>query len=283
MPSMAPLARNGSLVANTGKEWMERKTWLAFSCTHCPYQDEEAIAWLLEQIAGYRPDVLVHLGDGHEAEAASRWNDEAMHKLLDEYESHNDLLARLRKAAPKRARLVFCEGNHDANIGAKDRLDKRIRELVDYRRHEPELRHWKIIPYINDGNSGAYRLGQVTFTHGFGVSRSAVRADQLTFTREFGLFVHGHTHRPTSPGPAERLLWGEYPINRWRVNPGCMRDLKPEYMRRRSTQRWGQGCIVGTAAPLKSPRARPEWTSETRVFRMYEKWADRAIKTAAGR
>lgn len=261
-----------------GEPGMDRKKWLAFSCPHCPHHDADAIHWLERQIHNARPDVLVHLGDGHEGDATSRFTDESIHNLLDEYQQHNALLGQLRKAAGNRCRLVFCEGNHDANIGAKDRLDPRIRELVDYRRHEPELRHWKVIPYLNDANAGCYRIGQVSFTHGFEVSRAGIRRDQLTFTREFGLLIHGHTHRPTPDGPPERLLWGDYPVNWWRANPGCMRDLKPDYMSRRNTQRWGQGCVVGTAAPLKSPRARPEWSCETRVYRSYDQWAPQAIK-----
>ena len=262
---------------------MDRKTFLAFSCPHCPYEDGDALDWLLLQIHQARPDVLVHLGDGHDACAASRFDDEAAHDLRLEFVRHNALLASLRKAAGTRCRLVFCEGNHDANTRAIARIPKDLRQLVDYRLHEPELRHWRFVPYVNDPNAGVYRLGcQVSFSHGMEVSRAGIRRDQMTFTREFGLFVHGHTHRPTPEGPAERLLWGDYPVNWWRANPGCMRDMDKtgslHWASRQNTQRWGQGCVVGTAAPLKSPRARPEWSCETRVFKTYDQWSRHAIK-----
>ena len=103
------------------------KTFLAFSCTHCPHQDEAATAWLLGQIADRKPDVIVHLGDLCEGDAGSRWNDEAMHTLLDEYAVANELLKSIRKAAPKSASLVMLQGNHDANILAKGRIDPRVR------------------------------------------------------------------------------------------------------------------------------------------------------------
>jgi len=98
---------------------MKAIKFLAFSCTHCPYQDEQAIAWLLKEIEAYKPSVIVHLGDGHEADAASRWDSDKYVELVEEYKEHNQLLADIRKAAPRRAKLWFLEGNHDANILAK--------------------------------------------------------------------------------------------------------------------------------------------------------------------
>jgi predicted phosphodiesterase len=257
-------------------ERVDALTFLAFSCTHCPLQDDEAVAWVLGHIAKRKPDVVIHLGDGHEGDAASRWNDEALHDLMAEYEAHNRLLASIRKAAPNNSRLVFLQGNHDANILARDRLDPRVRELLDWRRHEPELEHWDTkAEYEYDRKRGCFRIGQVCFAHGYDVSDAGIRREALYFAREFGLYVHGHTHRPTPEGPPGQLCaTTNTPLNWWRANPGCLRELKPDYVKRKNTQLWGQGIVVGSATPLKSPRARKCWEAETIIFRDYDKWRD---------
>ena len=53
---------------------MKATKFIAFSCTHCPYQDDAAISWLIDEIREYKPSVVVHLGDVHEADASSRWD-----------------------------------------------------------------------------------------------------------------------------------------------------------------------------------------------------------------
>ena len=127
-----------------------------FGCPHVPLHDEAAISSLLSNISKFQPDVVIHGGDGHEADAASRWYAEYQFSLEDEYRIHNELLANLRKAAPK-ARRVFLLGNHDANLLAWGRLDKRVRDVASFFAHEPELKHWKVIPYVNDRRHGCFR------------------------------------------------------------------------------------------------------------------------------
>ena len=251
---------------------MKPTKFIAFSCTHCPYQDEAAISWLLDEICSYKPSVIVHLGDGHEADAASRWDTDKYVELIDEYKVHNQLLADIRKAAPRRARLIFLEGNHDANILAKGRIDSRLHELIDYRQHEPELKHWRTIPYIYDRRRGTYKLGQVVFSHGYECSVSGVKREALYMLEgsQYGLYVHGHTHRPE---PVQQIYANQTtPLTYWRANAGCLRDLKPLYMRRRNTSQWGHGLVRGEAMRLKSPRSSKCWDAETLIRTRYDNW-----------
>jgi predicted phosphodiesterase len=249
------------------------KTFLAFSCTHCPHQDDVAIAWLLGQIADRKPDVIIHLGDMCEGEAGSKWNDEAMHTLLDEYEVANEMLKSIRRVAPKSSSLVMLQGNHDANILAKGRIDPRVRQLLDMRKNIDELQHWNTkAEYEYDRRRGCFRLGQVCFSHGYDCSEAGIRREAIYFLQghQFGMYVHGHTHR--SHPPKQLMATSTTPLPWWVANAGCMRDLKPDFVKRLNTQLWSQAIVVGESEMIKSPRSYKCWDAETVVFRGYDQW-----------
>jgi predicted phosphodiesterase len=243
--------------------------FLAFSCPHCPLQDERAVEWLLGRIEAERPDVVVHLGDGHEADSASRWPSEYDWSLSDEFEAHDALLKRIRLAHPK-ARRVFLEGNHDANTREIGRIDKRLRSQCDYRDpdNEPELaRHWeRPCDYVYDRRRGCFRIGQVTFAHGFEASQGGDEFQSILLGVPMGLFVGGHTHRPT-PHVGQARRTNAVPLPYWFANPGCLRDLKPPYMTRKRSHGWGQGVVIGEAVPIKSPRMARQWDARVEIFR----------------
>lgn len=245
--------------------------FLAFSCPHVPFEDAAAIAWLHSKIQEHKPDLLVHLGDGHEADAASKWENEhdTPFTLKDEFDHHNELLKSLRKSAPANCRRVFLPGNHDDNIMAAGRIDKRIRDLCDYRLHESEFRdgNWKIpCEYVYDRKRGTFRIGQVTFSHGFEAGNSSDEMQSILLGVPFGLLVSGHTHRVQHVQRAYKTK--QVPLPYWYANPGCMRDMKPEYVKRKRTHQWGQAIVVGEASDLKSPRVSKEWSAHVEVFRM---------------
>ena len=123
---------------------------------------------------------------------------------------------------------------------------------------------------------GCYRLGQIVFTHGFETGVNSGKFQSFIFSHEYGLLVYGHTHRPSQSGPPERVeITRSMPVNYWFANPGCLRDLKPEYVISKRTHMWGHGVIVGCSDAAKHnsrPYART-WTSQTIVFKNYEEWA----------
>jgi len=253
---------------------MEEKTFLAFSCLHAPLYDPPAVDWLVERIASLRPDVIVNLGDGHEMDFASKWDSESEVTALEEYESHNAVMARIRKASPE-SRRIFLPGNHEWRL-YKPQVPDQIRSALHWRRHEPELaEHWEHpVPYLNCRHRGVFRLGQVVFSHGFGVSATSVKKETCTLAREWGLYVHGHLHRATQAGPPERVqMTTSWAANWWRANPGCLRDLKPAYMGQLDSSDWSQGLVHGRAQMLKSPRAKRCWTSTTEIFQTYDDWS----------
>ena len=249
-------------------------SFLAFSCIHAPLHDPEAIDWLCGQIAKENPDCVISLGDGMEMAFASRHADVEEIDCLHEYESHNEILGRIRKAAPN-ARRVFLEGNHEHRLHSPG-IDSRVRDALHWERHQPEFEHWETpVRYENCRHKGVFKIGQVVFCHGFATSSSAIRKEACSLTREYGCYVHGHTHRPTQPGPPERIMAGvSWPLNWWVANPGCLRDLAPDWAGKCDRSLWGQGCVVGRAQKIQSPRVRRCWECETRVFRTYDQWRE---------
>jgi predicted phosphodiesterase len=254
-----------------------RVKWLAFSCPHCPLQDDEAVEFVVQQIEWHRPDVVVHLGDGHEMASAARWNNEERFGLASEFTAHLALLRKIRQAAGD-ARLIFLPGNHDANLLAVDRIDPRYRGLLDYRYWEgAELRHWEQpCEYVYDRDRGAVRLGQVTFSHGYECNQSSDEMQSITLGNPYGLFVSGHTHRPlpvTQAGKTKAV-----PLPYWYANAGTIRDIVDSavYMTRKRRHLWGQAVVIGdcyvppAGEPLPMER---QWDAETVVFRMFNEVA----------
>ena len=250
-------------------------SFAAFSCVHAPLHDPEAIDWLVEQLAEYKPDCVVHLGDGMEMAFASSHADVEDIDCLQEYKAHNEILKKIRKATPD-SRRIFIEGNHEHRLFSPH-IDGRVKDALHWKRHQPEFEHWESpVRYEHCRHRGVFRLGQVAFSHGFATSPSAIKKEASCFAREYGCYIHGHTHRPTQPGPAERIMAGvSWPLNWWVANPGCLRDLAPDWAGKCNKTQWGQGVVLGRAQKTKSPRARRCWETETRVFRTYDEWRER--------
>jgi len=249
-----------------------KTSWLFFTCLHVPLHDDEFVDWLIEQIKERKPDVIIHGGDGHEADSASRWPSEYDWTLSDEFRAHNEILKRIRQASPKSKR-VFLPGNHDDNILALNRIDWKLRDLCDYRELEPELKHWEQpAEYVYDREKGVYRIGQVTFAHGYecGASSDEYQAYQLGLP--YGLFVSGHTHRPVAVTQAQRTKTIRLPY--WYANAGCGRDMVDvPYMMRKRRFDWGQGIVVGEADSWRYDSAlmpqKPLLEAETIIPKMY--------------
>lgn len=259
---------------------------VAGSCIHAPDHDEEAIDWFIEQIEEFKPHVVIKLGDDLEADGASRWPSEASHTLIDEYAALDKIDARIIAASPD-AHHVRLMGNHCFNILDQGRVNPKLRELCDWRIpqysrsgvqvNENSLK-WKVVStYDFCRRRGVFRLGQVTFGHGWLTGAKADLDHSILLGTPYGLFVGGHSHTPTHVEQGRRV--SKVPLPYWYANAGCLRGLDPEYMRRNNAFNWGHGCVVVEAdircGPAKSPRMSRQWTAETRIKEMYADWADR--------
>lgn len=259
---------------------------VAFSCTHCPVQDKQAIKWLCSQIADFKPDVLVHLGDWMEADAASRWPSEETYSLEEEIAEADRVAVEIHDAAPE-AERVWLLGNHDKNILDKGRIDGKVRSMCDFRRPQfddsgeqinKNLLGWKIVAdYHYCRTRGVVRFGQVTLAHGYEAGTKADENHSVLLGCPMGLYVGGHTHRPTHVTQA--IKSAGVPLPYWYANAGCLRDLSPHYMRRQRGFQWGHGCVLIEAdtrvGPHKSLRMSRRWTAETKIRGMFSDWEAR--------
>lgn len=258
--------------------------WAAIGCSHAPLHDPEHIAWACDRIAKHKPDVLIHLGDLHEADSASRWPSEYDWDLVHEFREADKVLRQLRKAAGPKATCVFLPGNHDANLLAMARIPRKVRLCCDWRVPQYDadskcvndelLNHWRLgCAYRYCRTSGVYRIGQVAFAHGYEHGVSGDESQAILLGQPYGLYVSAHTHRPLPVTQAMKTR--QIPLPYWYANAGCSREMKPSYVERQRTHQWGQAIVLGDAEALKSPRASRRWDATVEFFRMYDAWAGR--------
>lgn len=253
----------------------DRVSFLAFSCTHSPLHDEGAIEWALGKAEEYQPDYLIHLGDFLEADAASRWPSEYDWTLADEFRDADRILKAFRECTPE-SRHILLEGNHDSNVMAINRIDPKLRGLVDYHKAIPEIAsgRWEMpCDYVYNRSRGVFRLGQVTFGHGYETGDSADEFQSIEVGLPYGLWVGGHTHKPIAPTQATRTKSRLLPF--WYSNVGTLRDIdRVPYMERKRRSRWGQGLVVGEAGLWRYQESlmpqSPLWEAELHVRRTYE-------------
>lgn len=258
----------------------------SFSCPHFPVADERALDYSIEHVAelGTKPGrrVVICKGDLYEADSASRWPSEYSWTLEDEYAAADAFLYRLRMAAGDDVEFVFLPGNHDDNLLAINRLDPKIRSLCDWRRPQHSrggiqinkelLTYWKIpTRYEYHPIRGCYRIGQACFSHGYRADQSADEFQAIDFCWEFGIYIGGHTHRPTPDGdPIQAQKTKQCKLRVWYVNSGCLRDMDDvPYMLRKNRSNWGQAVTTGEVEPLKSPRRERRWNVRNNVYRMF--------------
>ena len=243
----------------------------AFSCTHCPYQSEDAISNLLKELKGRKITHCLHLGDVIEGSASSQWKDDpTQHSLYDEYKTASDMLKRIRQALPKDCKLIAMDGNHDDNVQKAGRIQHDLRSLLDPRNLDgvkEEFKRWEHVPYRH-GKNGTYRLGNVIFTHGFSTN-DEMEAIQLAQDCHGmlanQLVIRGHTHRPVPPTQCKRSARVKLPL--WFANAGYMAfgdgNKRAEYTYRFSVSAWKHACIFGEAQLGRVGRmGRDSWEAE---------------------
>ncbi len=228
----------------------------AISCTHCPYQSEQAIEKLLVELRSRKNLThFIHLGDVVDAEAASVHADDSGsgHSLRDEFFGAAKMLGVIREALPKDCELILLDGNHDDNIQRPDprRTPKALRSLLNPRQMagvSKEYKLWKHIPY-RMGSRGCYQLGAVIFAHGFAAGANSDELEAIQLAMACGghahrLIVRGHTHRPVPPTQCRRTARVRLP---WHfANVGYMAfESRPDYTNRFDIQQWGRAALFG--------------------------------------
>lgn len=247
------------------KEW---KRWAAVPDLHCPVRDAASFAETLKRVREQGPEVLVVLGDLLEAGAASRFENEEEWSLEDEFADATEALTLLEDAAGPGCELVLLEGNHDHNIRREGRIEKRVRTLCDWRKCIPQVKagKWRVVEYLNCRDKGVYRLGQVTFKHGFSTTQTGEQAEAVLLGVPNGLTVGGHTHRPVPV--TQVFLRPNVGVPYWYANAGTLGPLKPEYAGRAATHLWGRAFVFGVARIGRHWWSRPQWKADVTILQM---------------
>lgn len=245
---------------------------VALGCTHAPYHDERVLKEQIAIIRDIKPNLVVHTGDLFDAEGASggksalyRMSEAQLH---DEYRVAATVLRRIREAAPK-AKLVWLEGNHEARVRMPERVPKALIGMLDYRRYGPlaaEAQHWVWRPYVSPHpglphkDVGLYRVGQITFAHGWLWGNHSDGHEAQLYGVEYGLMVRSHTHKPQ---PVTRvMLTSSVPTNRWSANVGFGGDIekfKQTYAARRNTALWGHGVLTFSTPDVRRLAPKRLW------------------------
>lgn len=221
-----------------------------FGCEHSPHTPKAHQEFVLRTLVEHKPDLVVHLGDRFDSEAASVWPKESEHSLRDEYEQAAIFSKKIRSAVPKRCGLWWILGNHDDNIRRADprRIPKALRELVDWNKGEfgSEFRMWNQVPYVN-AKEGCLNIGPVVAWHGFDTSTTSDELESLQVNNLTGgyahrLFVRAHTHRPIAPTQIKRT--GKVLLPYWMANVGTIGPRKPEWASRQDTAGWGPAVLI---------------------------------------
>lgn len=227
---------------------------VGFSCVHAPHENKEAVASAVALVAKLRPAVVVCLGDLFEAASASVHPNEPDHDLLEEYEAGAGVLDAFRKAAPG-ARLVWCLGNHDDNLQARDsrRVAKDLRKAISWNncKWASSFEAWTQLPY-SKGPECVFRVGQAMFWHGFDCGPASDETELLQMAWASGGFswalgVRGHTHCPRPPTQLMRTR--RIPLPYFAANVGTLGPRKPDWARRIDTSLWGPALVEVNAIP----------------------------------
>ena len=254
---------------------MKTAKFVAVSCIHAPHHREEALNWVVSRLEEIKPTHFILLGDLFEAGSVSVHPSEYWETLEEEYEVGATILETVRKSLPPGCEQVWTLGNHDDNIQTPDsrRTSWLIRSLIHWNKNEQYgeiFRQWKQIPYVK-GAQGVYRLGPCRFYHGFdaGANSDELEALQIAMALKdpaWGLYVRGHTHRPT-PGVMQCKRTAKVLLPYWYANPGTLGPLKPGYMARKDSNLWGAGLVSGECT-LSSPRrpSRKDWDANVEHF-----------------
>lgn len=252
-------------------------------CLHHPIVNRESLQWLYEQAEEFRPDIWVNLGDAMEGTGYSRHATNLQHTQEDEFESWRDDVA-YRNGLSFIKRRIWMYGNHEANATEPERVNPKLKSLVNWRKWNPldgtslrdELEDWEIVDSY--GSHVRRALGPFVPAHGTKIGINATRdeAAALPWLLPNLLSVNVHTHRALDV--TRLVLAGGTVQDRWYANAGTHIEWTVTgYQTRNYFGGWANGCVCAetTVEDLRL-KMRPdyfeakEWDAETRI-RLYAK------------
>lgn len=177
---------------------METETFKLFILpdVHTPYHDRQAWACALAALRGWRPHMVVQLGDFSSFDSVSSHpQDPALVLPLDQEvaesnEALDELDAACRDAGVARGARWMLEGNHETRVSRyAQRLAPQLRPFIDWRDMlHLDRRGWQTKSYKQ-----SLRVGEMLLTHDVG--RAGVNAARQSLLDVGDNVVFGHTHR----------------------------------------------------------------------------------------
>lgn len=229
---------------------------MAIGCTHRPFHNESYCKFILDEVQKLCPDVFVHCGDLFDQKCVSSFVKNNAPTLKQEYDSANDFLDELNHQLPSKCRKVYIQGNHCSRIFREE--NNHLSELLDFRIHCAALKQWKVFDYKYHPNS-VFKLGQITFAHGFGTTPRSAIAEAVNLSGPYTLYVRSHTHVGYSPS---QVLWGQkLLLPYWTANTGCGIRSDVEYFQEHDVSGWNRGYIYGHTK-IRGQKHKVNWSAD---------------------
>lgn len=202
---------------------------LAIPDIHVPNHDPSAIKVALDFQKDFKPDTTIIMGDLIDAPSialhAEGRND---YSQSDEYALAGDILDLFEPD-------VLLEGNHEQRFRRPGSVPWELWEMLEPRRwFNVDDRGITWVPYTNVSND-IYRIGKMSFIHGFATGLYAARAE----CESFGCVAHGHTHRIQTYQPKHAFH------RNTGFNIGCLCKLDLDYQTTNRPRGWAQGFGYG--------------------------------------
>jgi hypothetical protein len=217
---------------------------------HIPFEDGSAMGSVVEAIDRLKPTGVYIKGDFSDAKAVSkhRKNPRYNIKLVDEIVATDTWLDRIDDAAPKGAKKVWVEGNHEKRL--TDYLIDRAEELyglVDYKGLlNLEGRGWRWSDYLDHVKAG----DDFYITHDVGHAGKTALTQTLDAYGGASVAI-GHTHRAGLI--LEQTVRGE---RRFAMCNGWLGSKKAyaEYMHKAKARYWSHGFgLVAIKGKIMTP------------------------------
>tara|TARA_Y100000590_G_scaffold227910_1_gene257215 strand:- start:40122 stop:40874 length:753 start_codon:yes stop_codon:yes gene_type:complete len=218
------------------------KKWVAFGDSHGAHVDKNAVTALEKFIKDYKPDHIIGLGDFFDVAALrsglSSQESAAYDDLVSDMLWGYDTLERLRPS-------VYLLGNHEHRLWrvANDHVNGLIRNSAQQEINRMEKfckeRSVQLLPYHH--NDGVYRLGNLSFVHGYTASMRAVAEHALHYSQGPGSgTIMGHLHR-VEHASAKRHGGAQG----WCAGCLCDTDNMSYITHKLGASQWSQGWLFG--------------------------------------
>ena len=229
------------------KEYMDIKTAVVFSDTHCGFEDRKALDVVYKVIDILQPQQVIHLGDLLDAYGISSFSKDPtrIETLQDEINTAKTILRTIRTIAPD-TKLTLFEGNHEHRLSRTiSNMEQGAREIARLDNFQDAMT-WpsllqlskvkcSFVPYNKQPVTTL--IPQLLLKHGTVVRKFSGYTARGEFENVHQSGMSGHTHR------LSKYYHSTLGKNYYWIETGCTCNIQPEYV---LNPNWQQGFAVVT-------------------------------------